>query len=408
MSTQAILQRNRMTYEVNQPTSVKTRPYDIIEQPFSDQQYNSGETGICHFPTGKYFVDSDKSYLVLKCTITAASGATTSAGFGSGSAQNLIKDIRLFHRSGTTISSTQDRDVYVKARDYIVHDKFWFDTIGVIEGYKSPVLGPVLSTDAPVTLKIPLSELHGFFKGHNSRLLPPEIIRDLRMELVFNNLETALYKTSLAPPITSLVIEPELQICLVKAMDSAIISVENVSNKTGLSWTYDDVFVTNKIQLAADQIFNSTIEKSVSVANNIITFARYTDVVKNQSSNSYVFNIYNGVGNSWMYTLGNDMYPYKKKITTGVDTYTCAIDAFKTQYGLNMKYLDDFSAQNWCYVTNLMSDDYLEMSGDFINSNKRLQFEKFTGSVPEDNRWTSCLSYTKVLRVNSNSSRVDE
>ena len=66
MSKEQILNRNRILYEVAQPLSVKTRPYDTIIQPFENQVYNQNETMLVDIPTGKYFVDPEKSYLSVK------------------------------------------------------------------------------------------------------------------------------------------------------------------------------------------------------------------------------------------------------------------------------------------------------------------------------------------------------
>ena len=410
MSEEAILQRNRMTYEVSQPTSLKTRPHDIIQQPFTEQQYSPRETAICHFPTGKYFVDPTKSYVVLRVKLfnEQVPQQNCSASFSKGSAQNLIKDIRLFHRSGTTISSQQDRDIYVKARDYIQHDDFWFSSIGYTMGYRPNNSDYTMSSFDPAgkVFKIPLDELHGFFRGHSSRLLPPEIIDGLRMELVLNSKEQALYRNISEGEISRVVIEPELQICLVACMDNALISIQNKANKQGLSWTYDDTFVSEKIQNSDDELFNTTIEKSVSVAKNAITLVRDTANLNNIDNDGYSFNDYDSPLNYWHYQLGNDLYPYKKKINNYQDTYTIVLDAFKTEYGLNLD-SNDF-LHNYVLVTSLLTDDYLQMSGDFINSNKRLFFEKITGDTQTTNKWSLCLTHVKVLRVNDSSSRVDE
>ena len=135
MSSTAILSRNRMSYEVSQPVSVKTRPYDTILQYFERQEYKQNDTMIASLSSGKYFLDPEKSYISVNVAIQVAAGQTGVANFSSGSCANLFKNVRIFHKSGTTITSCQDNDINIKARDKIISDKFWFETIGIQQGY---------------------------------------------------------------------------------------------------------------------------------------------------------------------------------------------------------------------------------------------------------------------------------
>jgi len=218
MSSTAILSRNRMSYEVSQPVSVKTRPYDTILQYFERQEYKQNDTMIASLSSGKYFLDPEKSYISVNVAIQVAAGQTGVANFSSGSCANLFKNVRIFHKSGTTITSCQDNDINIKARDKIIRDKFWFETIGIQQGYVADSNNDYNITSVVPTglqYKIKLADLHGFFRGYNSALLPPEIADGLRIELDLNTLGQALKQSDSSDTILSYTIEkPNIQLCL--------------------------------------------------------------------------------------------------------------------------------------------------------------------------------------------------
>lgn len=408
MSKEQILNRNRILYEVAQPLSVKTRPYDTIIQPFENQVYNQNETMLAHIPSGKYFVDPEKSYLSVKIRAVQDDNSA-SASFGKGSLANIVKNLRLFHRSGTTITSAQDLHLFIKGRDSVEKDDFWFETMGSMQGYSNNYTDTVISAIA-TQYKIKLADLHPFFRGHGSKLLSPEIVRDLRMEIDLNPVGTVLRRNTVGGLINDYEItSPELQICLVKVMDNASANVQAMSVDKGLSWSYDDVHVISKNFAGNENDIVINVDKSVSVAKHAMTLIRDEPDVTDIEKDSYNYLYLLGTQSNptrWSYTLGNDMLPFKRKIDEQNDSYTVCIDAFVTQNGLNLSRQNYFSGDA-LLVTNLQTDDYLEMSGDFINANKKLEFQMSKLTQTQSQRFTTMVVYNKVLRVNSTNSRVD-
>ena len=410
MSSQAILQRNRMSYEVSQPVSIKTRPHDTILQYFERQQYKQNDTMIASLATGKYFVDPEKSYISVNVAIATADGSPCTGNFGSGSVANLFKNVRIFHKSGTTITSCQNNDIYIKAQDRIIKDEFWFNTIGLQQGYV-PNTATNFNLDSRIAdgvqYKIKLADLHGFFRGYNSSLLPPEIIDGLRIELDLQTANQALLENAGESPIVSYeLLKSNIQLCLVKVMDNAALTVYNTAQKKGLSWTYDDTFTSNKNYANNDNAITISVDKAVSVAKNCIVFSRDANAQSSSEEDGYVFD-FRQLNTNWNFTVGNDLYPWKKKITEPFDAYSVCLDAYQARYGVNISPFT-FFGNNGVYALNLLTDDYLEMSGVFINANKRLNFSLQKGTDETGSLWTTCLLYTKVLRVNGTNSRVDE
>lgn len=413
----AILSRNRMEYSVSQPISVKTRPHDTILQYFERQSYKQNDTMIASLSSGKYYVDPEKSYISVNVEIGTSNLEPASGNFGSGSVANLFKNVRIFHKSGTTITSCQNNDVYIKARDKIQRDNFWFETIGRQQGYVADTTNDFnLTTFATggVQYKIKLADLHGFFKGYNSALIPPEIADGLRFELDLNTVGQAIKQSGASATLNSYTIQkPNIQLCLVKVMDNAALTVYNNSQKEGLSWVYDDTFVSNKNYNANDNAITISVDKAVSVAKNCLIFSRDATLQNNVTDDSYRFR-FRQSGVNWNFTLGNDLYPWKKKVTEPFDAYSICLDTFSSRYGVNVTPLEFFGSGvlntgncNGLYALNLLTDDYLEMSGDFINANKRLNFSIQKATDTDASVWTTILTHTKVLRVNATNSRVD-
>jgi hypothetical protein len=359
----------------------------------------------------------NKSYISVNVKITGT-GGVSEGSFGSGSVANLFKNVRVQHKSGTQITSCQNNDIYVKARDKIIRDNFWFETIGVQQGY---VVNPGTDWNLEsiiadgIQYKIKLCDLHGFFKGYNDALMPPEIADGLRIELDLNTASQAILNNPGQPgTIDSYeLLDPHIQLCLVKVMDNAAINVYNEAQAKGLSWTYDDNFVSDKRYKNTDNTITISVDKAVSVAKNCLVLSRDTPNLNNVLQDGYSFNFRN-FGTNWFFTLGNDLFPWKKKVSQPFDAYSICLDAFQSRYGVNIKPVEFFGTGiagdncNGVYALNLLTDDYLEMSGDFINANKRLNFEISKNTDELDSTWTTCLTYTKVLRVNGTNSRVDE
>jgi hypothetical protein len=85
---------------------------------------------ICQFNTGSDSVNTKNSKLVLKVKATAGASVDAGATFGSGSAMNFVKNIRIYHRSGTTYTNTQKMNLFRAKVDHIKESSTWFSSIG--------------------------------------------------------------------------------------------------------------------------------------------------------------------------------------------------------------------------------------------------------------------------------------
>ena len=100
----SILFINNLSYQLPTPSSVVTNRV-LKRAYFQNRNYASENTMICQFNTGSDSVNTKNSKLVLKVTVTGVE-ESVGASFGTGSGMNLVKNIRIYHRSGTTYTNT--------------------------------------------------------------------------------------------------------------------------------------------------------------------------------------------------------------------------------------------------------------------------------------------------------------
>ncbi len=410
----SILNKNRMEYNFKGNESTKLMPTDILQIPFDNNVYEGGDTMTFTFSSGKYFVDPQKSYLNLTVSVTGDNVAALKTNFGVGSATNLFGGVRLYHKSGTQITHNTNLDLWTKAKQYIEKDEFWFDTQGFIQGYKkTPYDGApedfiwITQQAEPEThsFKIKLCDLHPFFKGTDSKIFSPQIIDGLRIELDLNTKGRVFWSEVGSAEIEKYTVSANVQCALVDVQAKAADMTNDIANKRGLQWEFNDVFVTTVSVKDTQDDLTIPVEKAVSLAQNVITFARLRDSDSDTNTDSHVYLKPSG-GVKWNYRIGNILYPFKRQVDNHFDTYTTLIDAFDWQYGTNLQYLNWLN-YNHCYVTSLRTEDQLLSTGIYLNANKQVELQLQKG-LSNDLLFHSCLEHRKVLSVNSTNSKIDE
>ncbi len=407
----SIYDKNRMNYDFQNNESVKLIPTDLQRIPFDNQRYEAQTTMTLTFSTGQYFLDPDKSYIDLGVSVTGDNSGPLAVNWGKGSVANLFGGVRIYHKSGTQITHNVNLDLWTKAKQYIEKDTFWFQTQGEIQGYLADPYGAGQvwwneTSPNPVqkNFKIKLCDLHPFFAGVRGKIFPPEIIEGLRIELDLNPLGRAFFsQVGGAPVLGYSVSRCNLQAGLCDVQDQASDIVNDIANRGGLKWEFNDVFMTT-VQIGANQNdFTVSVDKAVSLAQNMITFTRELGD-GNIGFDSHVYNQPSG-GIKWNYRIGNILYPYKRQVDNKLDTYTILMDNFNWQCGNNLIY-SEWDLYNHCYTTLLRTEDRLLNSGDYLNANKRVELE-FQKGDSNPILVHSCLEHRKLLSVNGVNSKVD-
>ena len=107
-----VLFSNNLTYTLPSASSIATNRV-MKRNYFQNRTYQNDTTMICQLNTGTDFIDPVNSTLNLKVKVVGAEiGKRYSATFGTGSVQNLIKNIRIYHRSGTTYTNTIKQNLF--------------------------------------------------------------------------------------------------------------------------------------------------------------------------------------------------------------------------------------------------------------------------------------------------------
>ena len=178
-SDSSILFANNLSYKLPTPSSVVTNRC-LKRQYFQNRSYSSQQTMTCQWNTGTDFIDLKNSALVLKIKVN---GTNFSCGFGQGSACNLLRNIRIYHRSGTCYSNTQKISLWRKIYDKYTHSPAWFDTVGKLMGYGGgDQISDAVSGANIFTAVIPLNNLVPFTNPEGSVLLPSNMSSGIRWE----------------------------------------------------------------------------------------------------------------------------------------------------------------------------------------------------------------------------------
>jgi hypothetical protein len=415
----SVIDKNRMNYSFQGNESNKLLPTDLSIIPFDNNKYASETTMTFTMSSGKYFVDPDKSYLDIDVGVAGGGVSALQVNFGTGSALNLFNGIRIYHRSGVQITHSLNTDLWSKAKQNITKDAFWFSSQGKVQGYVTSPTTDFLWTKTQTEFevhkfKIKLVDLHPFFKGTDDKILPPQIADGLRIELDLNPKYRAFFGVAGSSAISDYEIQnPNIQTALVDVQPSASDLTNDIANKRGVEWTFNDVHMTTITIGTNENNFNVPVEKAVSSAQNILTFSRIRDSDNSllEDSHKYTEPINTataGAETSWNYRVGNVLYPFRRKVSSQVDSYTTLLDAFNWQYGTNLTF-DKWKDNNAIYATNLLTEDRLLSSGEYLNANKKVELE-FSKTVDSqfDRYVHSCLEYTKVLTANSTNSRLDD
>ena len=132
MSDEAILFANNLSYKTPMPTSV-TVDRVLKRQYFQNTRYDQNQTAVCVFNTGTDYVDSRNSALVMKVRVNGT--ANFECSWGSGSGANILRNMRIYHRTGVCYSNVQRLNLWRKTTDRYVESGNWFDTVGALMGY---------------------------------------------------------------------------------------------------------------------------------------------------------------------------------------------------------------------------------------------------------------------------------
>ena len=172
----ADLMVNNLTFESPKALSLAVnRSYH--KSFFQRSQYTGDRstTMICDINSGTSFINCANSYLAISVQLEGGAGGI--ASFGSGSAMNLINEVRIRSRSGVELDRVQNANIWSMFDSVYNRSEQNLDTVGALEGFSQGRLPANSTTEVDATTKflIPLACISPYFKPMQGQLLPPPV-----------------------------------------------------------------------------------------------------------------------------------------------------------------------------------------------------------------------------------------
>ena len=412
MSEESILFANNLSYKLPIPSSVAVDRV-LKRQYFQNTSYGEGQTMIATFNTGTDYIDTKNSSLVIKVKVNPGPGAGDFfCSFGRGSGLNLLKNMRIYHRTGVCYSNVQRINLYNKIEQRYNESSNWFDTVGRLMGYdQSPTLiSNILPGANEVTIVIPLDKLHPFFDPAGGCLLPNVMASGLRWEADLSSLAEAFVvdASTSENPVSYEIKQVYFETMNVSLQDSAQASLNTVASKQALEYVYKDVFTSQNTSPSLTNAVNIDINKAVSYADHVCTAIQDTDSLNDILVDAYLLDYREA---DWWYQLGSNHYPAQVKVDDERVSYKNALlpfDKLKHTERESVVKLQDFNTRDGIYAVSLERDTALALSQSPINSSRSLRFEVQFKTAPADAITTTVfLTYLTSGRGTLTSARVD-
>ena len=410
MSTdQSILFANNLIYRMPTPSSVVVNRV-LKRQYFQQRSYSGEQTMTCQFNTGTDFVDLKNSALVLKVKVFYDAGAQElSSGFGQGSGVNLLRNIRIYHRSGTCYTNSQKINMWRKIQDRYTESPAWFETVGQLMGYNNGVtFSGEVAEGTEATVIIPVTHLHPFFNPEGGVLLPANMASGLRIEFDLEKPNTAFVAEVDTPFIKAYSIEDcYFQTMNITLMDSAQASLNTVAQKSSLEYIYKDVFTSLNSHPSNNSQVNIDINKSVAFADTALA------IIQNQSSltDPYIDSFDTDyLDAKWDFTLGSNHYPNVKVDSRQLSYQTALItyDKFKNANKETSVTPARYLQSDAIYAVSLERDTSLALSQAPVNASRSLRFELTFDDAPDESQLvTVYMTFLTSSRSTLLNSKVD-
>ena len=399
MSENSMLFANNLTYTLPNPVSVATNRV-MKKQYFQNRRYDQEQTATCQWNTGVDLVDPKDSTLVFKFKVNSDDDFTV--GFGTGSAANFLKNIRIYHRSGTTYTNTQNLNLFRKTSDRFNMSYNWFQSVGSLMRYDEVFT----QDDGIVTCVIPLNHLHPFFEPLGDVLIPSVMASGLRVEIDLASL-SEVFQANLGAPTSYEITDIYFDTCSVSLMDSAQSSLNTNAQQNSLDYLYMDVFSSVNSHPSDTNAINIDINKSVTFCQSAIACLQYQDDLNNLSNDSFKTSYLDA---EWWYRLGSLQFP-NQKINDPRVAYHNSLLTFDKLKDVSKPSSVDFStftSSNGIYSVCMERDSALLLSQSPVNASRALRFEASLEIPPTQSTLiTIFMTYVTSARSSLLNSRVD-
>lgn len=360
------------------------------------------ETAVCDWNTGSSSVELPNSYLTFDVALT---GTAPTANWGSGSATNVLSEIRTRARSGTELDRLQSTNLWSKYNSIYTRGSDNLKHVGSAEGFGATQDGtadPAILSSTPTRFAIPLSVISPFFKPMKGQLLPPQLASGLHIELVFEDFRTALFQktgTVTGYNITNI----SFKLDTVDLTDETQRALNMESAATGLEYAYERVHQTIAQQPSSQTSLSLQVRKAVSQAAFVyaltVSAADKIDITKD-SLVSVVHNV-----SMFQYRLGSLYFPNEQLLDSslnGVEAFMIAqqtYDKLGNPHAENSISITNFRAKNSIMAASLEKNQKLNLSGLPINNSRVLELNCEFSNVTEALEVVCFLQFASVARA---------
>lgn len=398
----AMMEVNNLSYRFDDPLSL-SHGRTAKKQYFDTRSYTvpGASQAVSVWNSGADLIDTRNSYLKFNLTLASA-GADCKSSFGSGSAMNLINEIKVISASGLELSRTQFANVYHKFIVTPKHSSNYLSTVGVLYGAGQGV--DAMERNIAYTYCIPLVELDPFFATYDMKLLPACVASGLRIEISFENLNTALLQDGGNDLLTSYTVDQiEFRCESVSLADSAVAILNKEAATNGLELTYDRIYGTTKpTGTSTDDVIE--VRKAVSLAKAVHCLTIPTATINDQKADSFDAAPY--TFNKAQTRLGNNYYPFQpiETVSEAYFNYLRIFNKHKAVQETNVTLGEFFTAKGTISAT-FETDDSLNLTGIPVNSS-RIAEVLFTRTGNTDVRTYAFLVYTALGRFSLSNASV--
>ena len=414
---------NNLVYTLPSPETVATQRNDMRNY-FDQRSYSAGQTMRAVFQTGSRFVDVLNSQLVFDLNATDVVGASVS--WGKGSALNLIKNVRVYHKNGTELVNIQNHNLNQMIEDKNSKSRKWFDTVGYTMGYdvstsnnaglglqsnaagtaiqRNPVLG------GRTQYIIPLSCIAPIFNPVQKQLCPNSLSMGLILEIDVATSKEAVFREGGATDVELSISDIYLNLSTTVLSDMAVGTLNDVASKNLIEYVYVDTYTSRISQPAGNGTISTSVNKAVSFADHIVACELPSANTNTQTADG--FKLSGGeLSSSYQYQLGSIQLPSQVFTDTLSASY---IQMLKTYN----KFRDDAEAPALTYLNydincltktcSFSKDQLLSLSQLPINSSRSLRYEqKYTAPPPAPQSVFVFLHYIKSIRCSLSDATVN-
>jgi hypothetical protein len=408
---ESLLAVNQLQYTLPPQLGICTSRKHVVMFP-QQASYTGSSTIIIDSQTGSTYVDPFNSYFVFKVNLTVTGPTVWS--WGSGSVANLIDRIIVRSRSGKELSRVESFPLWAKYSQLYSKGRNWNKTISRSQGYpdytNSPsntAYGNSYASGDDHTFILPL-HLIPCFAPLNGKLLPPQLMEGLRLEITLADPRTVVapYNATVLTNVTS-VVTPELHYDCFTVADQFARKIIDMSARSGLKLLYEEAFHT--LVVAGTTSINFDIKKACSKGLRLMLIPRDNANVGVIDKDPVASNTYPFL--TQQINIGSEYIP-NQKLTTGTDSKTFMEAYYQTMFAHNAldgsttispdQYLGvadrtQYNSAMTCFTLN--KSNVTGLNGFVINNSRALVVNLTRTALPTNLRVDAFLVHLRSLDV---------